>query len=137
MKSDPFLEELEAAYANENLILGSRTQVTALTASADGAIAVAVIVLVANGFLARVGEDFYDKSKPVVHGIYQRLREHYVGGVELEDGDVQIILEDDLPPEAIAQLNEPLPATRTGVLRFDRELGRWIDDGDWYKSRGL
>jgi hypothetical protein len=137
MKSDPLLDELEAAYTGENLILGSRTQVTAITASADGDIALAVIVLVAKGFLGQVGEDLCNKSNAVIHSIYRRLREHYVGGVELEDGDVQIILEDDLPPEAIAQLNEPLPATRTGVLRFDRELGRWIDDGDWYKSRGL
>jgi hypothetical protein len=137
MTSDPIFDELEAAYAGDSLILGSRTEVTALTASADGYVAVAIVVLVAKGYLGRVGGDLFDKSNAAISGIYRRLRERYVGGVDLEDGEVRIIFEDDLPPEAIAQLYEPLPFSRSGVLRFDRDLGGWIDDLDWHKRRGL
>jgi hypothetical protein len=46
-------------------------------------------------------------------------------------GGLDIQTEDDLPPEALHQLiNEPLPPTPSGRVRYDRDKGRWVDGSE-------
>jgi hypothetical protein len=41
--------------------------------------------------------------------------------------DVRVLIEPDLPDDAILQLAEPLPEAPSGELYYDRVLKAWVD----------
>ena len=53
-------------------------------------------------------------------------KEHFLRLLNLD-----IEPEEDLPPEAMRQLvDEPIPPTPSGRLRYDRQKKRWVDGSD-------
>jgi hypothetical protein len=130
VSSDSLVDELKAHFAKEGVLIGSRTRVTAITASATGDVIIALVLLVPKGFLGKIGEDLCDTTKSALKSVFARLREHYRGGIEFYDGEIKAVIEPDLPDEALGKLVD-LPESPSGVVRYDRKLGRWVDVTDW------
>jgi|GEM_PF-6690101 len=124
---ETLMRATEVAFAEIGVEVAVSEEMIALTASADGAAAWAILLVGPAAFQAHFAKLFAGDAYAAAKKLVQRLRESGSGDLRVSDGIVYAVIEPDLPDGAILRLGEPLPPAPSGELRYDRVRGAWRD----------
>jgi hypothetical protein len=126
---DSLMEATAAAFAEMGMEVTISEELIALTASAGGGAAYAILLAGPVGFQVQFAKLFATDTYAAAKDLVRRLRESRSGDLRVSDGSAYALIEPDLPDDAILQLAEPLPEAPSGALHYDRATGAWTDSG--------
>lgn len=126
----PSLSSVSSAFAEAGLIVEVAERPLALTASAEGGIAIGIYIFVGAG-LAEFARVMVDDTHEGLRALLRRFRDrgstHYTLFVARSDETVNARLDADLPPQAYLKLQGPIPPAPSGLIVYDRTIGKWRD----------
>ncbi|HVB51834.1 MAG TPA: hypothetical protein VND89_08885 [Acidimicrobiales bacterium] len=122
----PSVEDVKAAFAEEDLTVTVEERTLALTASADGGMLIGIFIgITFNEFARLMVDDAYAGIKNLLRRFVRRGADDY--SVFVRHEGIDALINADLPLEAFLKLQGKLPSAPSGRIVYNRDARRWQD----------